>query len=113
MTRARFCESLAPHAGLPKRADDLFLVGMFSLMDAFLDRPISDLLLEVPVNEEIKSAILGEENSLGEVYNYVISYEKGDWPRLSERQARLGIDEIQPPQLYLKALRWGQEAIRG
>ena len=113
ITRARFCESLAPHAGLLKRADDLFLVGMFSLIDAFLDRPISDLLTEIPINEEIKGAILGEENRLGEVYIYVLSYEKGDWTRLTSQQLKLGIDEIHPPQLYLKALKWGQEALQG
>ena len=113
MTRARFCESLAPHAGLLKRADDLFLVGMFSLMDAFLDRPIADLLLEVPINDQIKGAILGEANRLGEVYNYVLSYEKGDWPRLTEQQLKLGIDEIHPPRLYLNALKWGEEAMQG
>ena len=113
ITRAKFCESLAPHAGLLRRADDLFLVGMLSLIDAFLDRPISDLLIEVPVNEEIKGAILEKKNRLGEVYDYVLSYEKGDWPRLNEQQMKLGIHEIYPPQLYLNALKWGQESIHG
>jgi len=79
-------------------------------MDAFLDRPISDLLIEVPINEEIKGAILERENRLGEVYDYVLSYEKGDWPRLNEQQMKLGIQETYPPQLYLNALKWGQEA---
>jgi EAL and modified HD-GYP domain-containing signal transduction protein len=110
ITRAKFCESLAPHAGLLRRADDLFLVGMLSLMDAFLDRPISDLLIEVPINDEIKGAILEKENRLGEVYDYVLSYEKGDWTRLNEQQMKLGIQENFPPQLYLNALKWGQEA---
>ena len=113
ITRAKFCESLAPHAGLLKRADDLFLVGMLSLMDAFLDRPISDLLSEVPINDEIKGAILEKENRLGEVYDYVLSYEKGDWPRLTEQQMRLGIKETYPPELYLNALKWGKEAFHG
>ena len=110
ITRAKFCESLAPHAGLLRRADDLFLVGMLSLMDAFLDRPLSDLLIEVPINNEIKGAILEKENRLGEVYDYVLSYDKGDWPRLTEQQMKLGIHETYPPQLYLNALKWGQEA---
>jgi len=79
-------------------------------MDAFLDRPLSDLLIEVPINDEIKGAILEKENRLGEVYDYVLSYEKGDWPRLNEQQMKLGIHETYPPQLYLNALKWGQEA---
>ncbi len=112
ITRAKFCESLAPLAGLLDRADDLFLVGMFSLMDAFLDRPISDILTEIPIKDEIKGAILGEENKLTEVYHYAISYEKGDWGKLAEQTLKIGIDEMSPPQLYLEALKWGQEAFK-
>ena len=112
ITRAKFCESLAPLAGLLNRADDLFLVGMFSLMDAFLDRPISDILTEIPIKDEIKGAILGEENKLTEVYHYAISYEKGDWGKLAEQKLKIGIDEMSPPQLYLEALKWGQEAFK-
>ncbi len=113
ITRAKFCESLAPHAGLQRRADDLFLVGMLSLMDAFLDRPISDLLLEVPIDDEIKGAILEKGNRMGEVYDYVLSYEIGDWARLTEQQVKLGINEIFPPELYINAVKWGQEAFHG
>ncbi len=112
ITRAKFCESLAPYVDLKNRAEDLFLVGMFSLIDAFLDRAISEILNEIPIGDEIKGAILGEENSLGEVYKYVLSYEKGDWIRLTEQQIKLRIDETPPPQLYLKALKWGQEAFQ-
>jgi len=112
ITRAKFCESLAPLAGLLTRADDLFLVGMFSLIDAFLDRPISDILSEIPVKDEIKGAILGEENKLTEVYHYALSYEMGDWGRLAEQRVKIGIDETSPPQLYLAAFKWGQEAFK-
>ena len=112
ITRAKFCESLAPYVDLRNQADDLFLVGMFSLIDAFLDRPISEILNGIPIGDEIKGAILREENKLGEVYKYVLSYEKGDWVRLPEQQMKLGIDETLPPQIYLKALQWGQEAFQ-
>jgi EAL and modified HD-GYP domain-containing signal transduction protein len=43
--RAKFCESLAPFAGLFRRSGDLFLMGMFSMIDAILDRPLSEILL--------------------------------------------------------------------
>ncbi len=110
ITRAKFCESLAPLAGLLNRAEDLFLVGMFSLIDAFLDRPLSEILKEIPVRDEIKGAILGKENQLAQVYHYVLSYEKGDWGSLGEQQVRIGIDESSPPRLYRAALKWGQDA---
>ena len=44
MIRARFCESIAPLAGLSHRASDLFLMGLLSFLDAMLDRPLEELL---------------------------------------------------------------------
>ena len=110
VTRAKFCESLAPYTGLLNRASDLFLVGLFSLIDSFLDRPKEDILTKIPIDDEIKGAILGEKNTLGKVYDFVLSYERGDWATLAEQGVKIGIDETRPPQLYLEALKWGQES---
>jgi EAL and modified HD-GYP domain-containing signal transduction protein len=105
--RARFCESLAPHVGLPGRADGLFLMGMFSLLDAFLDRPLSDLLMEIPLDTDIKKALLGEENRFGELYQCVLAYERGEWGKLSEHGKKFKITEALLSQLYLGAVEWG------
>lgn len=105
--RARFCESLAPHVGLPSRADGLFLMGMFSLLDAFLDRPLSDLLMEIPLDTDIKKALLGEENRFGELYQCVLAYERGEWSKLSEHGKKFKITEALLSQLYLGAVEWG------
>ncbi len=107
--RAKFCESLAPLTGLLHRSDDLFLTGLFSMMDVILERPLSDVLLDLPILEEIKEALLGEENALGKVYQYVLSYERGEWDRVSEQGVRLKIDDRQVASLYVKALKWSQE----
>jgi EAL and modified HD-GYP domain-containing signal transduction protein len=104
--RAKFCESLAPFTGLFHRSEDLFLMGMFSMIDAILDRPLSEILLEIPITEDIKKALLGEENRLGEVYRYALSYEKGEWNKLSEQGLRLGIDEGRVTRLYVNAVEW-------
>lgn len=104
--RARFCESLAPHVGLPSRADGLFLMGMFSLLDAFLDRPLSDLLMEIPLDTDIKKALLGEENRFGELYQCVLAYERGEWGKLSEHGKKFKITEALLSQLYLGAVEW-------
>ena len=40
LIRGRFCESLAPMLGMKQRAQELFLMGMFSVIDAILDRPL-------------------------------------------------------------------------
>jgi c-di-GMP-related signal transduction protein len=57
LIRGRFCELLAPLAGMPAHANDLFLMGLLSVMDAILDQPLDSILAELPVRSEIKEAL--------------------------------------------------------
>ena len=108
IVRARFCEMLAPYFHLADRRDDSFLMGLFSLIDAFLDRPLSAILADIPIDDPIKRALLGEPNSLGEIYQYSLSYEKAAWGNL-EKPIVAQTQEITPFSLYLDALKWGQK----
>jgi EAL and modified HD-GYP domain-containing signal transduction protein len=111
--RAKFCESLASYVRLKHRCEDLFLMGMLSLIDAILDRPLPDILKEIPVAGDIKGALLGEGNALGDVYRYVQTYEKGDWDELYKQSANLGLDEPTSSELYLNAVKWGHQCFEG
>ncbi len=114
LVRAKFCESLAARAGLAERADDLLLVGMLSLVDAMLDRPLADILDELALDEEIRSALLleGEKDALRLVYECVLRYERGEWLELSRSAGALGIEEAALPKLYLKAVEWADAHFR-
>ena len=113
MVRAKFCESLAPSVGLMQRADNLFLMGMFSLIDTILSRPLAEILKEIPIADEIKDALLGEQNRLRDVYEFAVICEKGDWEKLPELTVRLGIQEARAYQLYLDALKWSYQCFQG
>ena len=108
IVRAKFCESLGPSFLLGSRADDLFLMGLFSFIDAFLDRPLPDILQEIPIEGAIKDALLGEKNPLLDVYLYTLDYEKGSWEGITEQQSKFAIEEYLPLRLYLEAVQWGQ-----
>ncbi len=66
------------------RKEDSFLMGLFPLIDAFLDRPLSAILEEIPIDEPIKLALLGEPKRLRDIYQYTLSYEKAAWGRLEK-----------------------------
>jgi c-di-GMP-related signal transduction protein len=108
LVRAKFCESLAPHAGLGNRREDLYLLGIFSLSDAILDRPLVEILREIPISEDVRGALLGEKNRLRDLFDYVVAYERGDWDRRVILAQRLGLDEGGVAALYKKALDWGR-----
>lgn len=102
--RAEFCELIASRIGLKHRSSDLFLMGMFSLIDAFLDRPLADILAELPISEDIKHALLGGENRFREVYELILSYETGDWDMLSKKASNLDLVEKEVKAFYLRSL---------
>jgi EAL and modified HD-GYP domain-containing signal transduction protein len=110
--RAKFCQSLAPYAGLGGKAEDLFLLGLLSLIDAFLDRSMEEILKEIPVGDDIKSALLGGDSSLKSIYHFILAYEKGEWEKVTNLRLQLGINEAVPPRLYLAAVEWGQKCFQ-
>lgn len=59
LIRARFCELIAPKAGMDRCANDLFLMGLLSGMDAVLDMRMAEILEEVKVKDVIENALLG------------------------------------------------------
>ena len=108
LIRARFCESLAPMLGMKQQAQELFLLGMFSMIDAILGRPLEEILKDLPLSPEIKDALAGKPNRLRSVLDYAVAYEKGNWDGLSETARALGLDESGIPPVYLASVHWAK-----
>jgi EAL and modified HD-GYP domain-containing signal transduction protein len=111
VVRARLCEGLADRAGLPGKTQELFLMGIFSVLDAVLDGPLPEILKPLPIAAEIKDALLGDPNGLRKVFDCVLAYEGGRWSDLSKAAAGIGLDEAALPELYEQAVTWAHEAL--
>ncbi|MGE5109734.1 MAG: EAL and HDOD domain-containing protein, partial [Acidobacteriaceae bacterium] len=81
VVRAKFCESLAPKS----KAEQYFLTGLFSLLDAMLDKPMSQLLPELPLPEECQVALLRGDSPLARLLQQCERCERGEFDR--EREA--------------------------
>ncbi len=111
VVRGRFCEQLAPAFGMPDKSQSLFLVGLFSLINAMLDRPLEEILRDVPLADEIKQALLGTHNPLREVHEYTLAYERADWETVAGKTYALGQDEAAISTLYREALEWAARSV--
>ncbi len=58
--RGLFMEELARAHADPEMAGEMFICGVFSLLDRLLRQPVADLLESVPVPERVRLALLGE-----------------------------------------------------
>lgn len=100
MVRARACETLAQCLG---RADTqrLYLVGLFSVIEALLDVPAEQALRSLPLAVEIVDAITSGNGIMGEALRGVIAYEEGNW----ERAHIIGVhDEVLSDAYHLAIL---------
>lgn len=110
--RARMAELLAPSVGLAQRAPELFLTGLLSLMDALLDRPMSEVVDLLPLTEDTHAALLGEAGAFLPVLQLVTAYENAQWEQVEAMASTLGIRKAFLPEAYADSLAWADELAR-
>ncbi len=109
LVRARFCETLASAAGLPEPAN-AFLVGMFSLLDALLNRPLPEILIELNLPNAISAPLTGSgQGPLAGVFQTALAYEAGNWSALDGLVQSLKLQGSVVSSLYLQAINWSGE----
>jgi EAL and modified HD-GYP domain-containing signal transduction protein len=106
LIRGRFCEMLAPLAGMPAHANDLFLMGLLSVMDAVLDQPLDSILAELPVRAEIKDALQARKGLYWQLLELATAHERADWEKVSVLVSATGMNEEQVSRLYISAVDW-------
>lgn len=116
LIRARFCELLAPEADLGQRGGDLFLLGLFSHLDAMYGRPMGELLSGLNLHADVAATLLGtiaSGSSMAGLWATVLAYEQADWARMIQAAeiARIQTTAAQP--LYEAAVRWADQIFHG
>jgi len=104
--RGKFCELLAVETGAAASAAQLFTLGMFSLIDAIVDQPMAVVMKDLPLAEEIKSALVFRKGPLVGYLGLMEYYERGQWGLMSRVANALSIPEAKLPRLYLQACQW-------
>ena len=105
LVRARMCELIAEHRG--ENSEQMFTIGLLSLIDALMDTPMIDLLDELALSTPVKLALLDYDGESGWVLKNVVDYEKGKWNSLLEQ----GIDAKAYFSCYMEAVKWADSTV--
>jgi len=111
LLRARFCELIGEKIGMLRETNELFLLGLLSVMDALLNVPMAVVLQDVKVDAEIAKALQGFDSRYRPVFEVVLDYESGTWGQLAESCRRIGLHENFLPDLYLRSVGWVSEVL--
>lgn len=109
--RAHVCEQLAYKSALEHRASECFLMGMFSLIDAIVDRPLAELLRDVPLARDVKQGLLRfSQNPFRLILECVEALERTRWDDLDRWSEKLGIAPSDMMQAFLDGVSSAQKA---
>ena len=99
MIRGKMCELLATHLGLI-RPDRFYTLGLLSVLDAMLDKPMEQVVPLMPLANDMNDGLLHRSGELGRVLKCVLAYELG------ELSPPVGLTSAQVQSAYQASLRW-------
>ncbi len=104
LIRARMCEQCGQMLKTNFTTEELFTIGLFSSMDAILDKPMAAILSQLTFSNKIKDALLGRDKQYSLIQALVVSFEKGLWNHklLSLMDGQKIIEKL--PKFYRDAL---------
>lgn len=109
LIRAKFAELLADHANDKTFSSECFLMGLFSLVDAFFDKDKTQILNDLPLADNIKRAIISNEGPYSPIYQFITAFEKGNWEKVTQLSPELALPTQQIAQSYRNAIEWANE----
>jgi EAL and modified HD-GYP domain-containing signal transduction protein len=105
--RAKLCELVGARIGHPN-PDACFTVGLFSMLDVLLDTPLEDILAQMPLSHDMRTALLEHAGECGDILAAVQRWEAGETAPLHT----LDITEESGASLQEAALAWTDDTLR-
>jgi EAL and modified HD-GYP domain-containing signal transduction protein len=112
LSRARFCEHLAPAAQAQRTRGPLFLVGLFSMLDALVGVPMPVLVQQLELTKDVSEALSNRAGLYGSTLSLVESYENGSWPTVLQRCGEIKSDPEGLRALYTESIQWARTQLR-
>lgn len=106
LLRAKFAENLAPAFELSMHTSELFLMGLFSVLDLILNQSMEDALKIVKVSKEINDALIDHKGEFAPVLDFIMQYERANWQEISRVMILKNIDMEQVYDAYIQSLQW-------
>jgi EAL and modified HD-GYP domain-containing signal transduction protein len=106
LIRGKLMVLVARELQLGDSGSEPFFTGLFSLIDVILNRDINELLVGLPISEDVKVALRGEGNTLQTLLAFIVSYEQAEWHKIEDKYPLNTITPERMVSLYIEAHKW-------
>lgn len=102
------CGAIEPKPDIPDLCDNAFMTGLFSLLDILINLPMSEILKELPLEDEVVDALKSPVRSgiLGQVLSAIIAGESGHFAESESILSGMGISTAVHAKSQVTALYW-------
>jgi len=107
LIRAKFYELIAINTGEENYKCVYYFIGMLSMLDIFLEKPMEILIKYLPLKSEVIEALKGKRGKYYNVMRLVESFENKDENKINIFSEKVGISINTLNELYITAIETG------
>jgi c-di-GMP-related signal transduction protein len=109
--RAKAGELIAQEIGKRKESSSYFLIGMLSLIDTLMKRPLHKVLDQLPLDNFVLETLLGYKTPYSDIVDLIIEVERADWFKIGKISKTVGISKHKLFHLYKESMKWAKEVM--
>ncbi|HCX65250.1 MAG TPA: hypothetical protein DHN33_08585 [Eubacteriaceae bacterium] len=115
LVRGKLCELIGQLTASSRRTSELFLLGLFSLIDAMLEQSKENLVKELPLEQDVKECLLEKETPANKeiyhIYKSVISFDDEHWSVFDQHIKEIDIQPTTFNEMHVQSIAWAKEAL--
>ncbi len=109
LVRGRVAEQLAGRALFAKARDEIFVAGLFSLLDVVMRTPMEQVLQQISLPAEITEAIVAQRGPYAPYLALAIACEQDDQSSIEALAKQIGREVADINGVHMDALLWAQQ----
>lgn len=106
LIRAKMSEAIALKRGVREESSSYFLTGLFSLIHILLKQPLRKVMEDLPLDMNIKYALLGFDSPYKDVLDLAVAVEAANWDDISRLTDTLGFLKKDLYHIYQDTMSW-------
>jgi c-di-GMP-related signal transduction protein len=111
VVRAKMGELLARETVLKDKQDEVFLLGLFSLLDAMLDTTMDFICEHLSLGDHLKNALTNQAGPYSPYLQLIIGYEKRDKTRCLAAAKKIGLGLEKLHQMYMDSISYAESVL--
>ena len=109
LIRGRFMELMHSYCRKNLSYENLFLTGLFSMIDVLVEKPMEDALTDLPLAPQVRDALVKRKGTLHDLLNMVVCLERSEWDEADKLAELFNVNTGQVSNIYINAVKWCNE----